>query len=303
MDLTFILFYLTVSFFGYYAIYFSSKLFKTYEFTFLRYLNYFIIFSVIFGFFNWIAPEIINYLLIDLTGKSSLVLISLIRNLGLPFLLIKLYFLYHLIVIISQKKPERWKKLLLQTILLLLFFIHPVIIIHSFKERLSMLEFKFKLIEGHLLVSIQFFLILLLIIKTERYQKTDIKYSANIFGRWYFIGFSIAVIIMSIRGSITQGYYLSIFLFFVILFPPLIAVKYFLKKNSFQPLSSEAEKTSIYNFGSDHKLSEREKDILELILKNKTNNEIEKLLDISIQTVKNNIQLFTKKLQSRADLI
>lgn len=303
MDPFFILFYLIVVFLGFSAIYLSLNLFKTYKYDFFRFLNFFIIFSVIFGFFNWIAPVIINTLIKNQINSSTTPFIIMIRNFGYPFLLLKLYFLYRVNQKLSLKPTTIYLRFFFPSLFIFLFILHPITTLMSFKGTLSQLIFLFKLIEGHLLVLIQFILLIILLLKTEQYKKSDPKYSARIFGQWYFIGFSIVVIIMNLK-IISHGYYLSIFLFFLIHFPPLIAIKYFLKKNI--QFSNDTDKnSSIKNFTNIFNLSEREKEILNLILQNKTNKEIEDLLFISIQTVKNNISNIYKKtgVKSRPHLI
>jgi len=86
-------------------------------------------------------------------------------------------------------------------------------------------------------------------------------------------------------------------LFFSLNLPPLLYLKEVLNKNlkefSFQPYNRE----DIDHFFSKYNFSEREKEVIFLILDGKSNKEIEEELFISLQTVKNNIYKIFKSLK------
>lgn len=288
-------FYVIIFLISFSAIYLSYNLNRKYNFDFLRNIHLFTIVSVIFAFFNWIGPELAGDILKNSPELSSATIIILLKTLGYPFLIFKLYLLFSLTRNYSTNDIKPRTKYIFISLLLIMTILHPAISIQAFNEKLTGFSYFYKRIEGHTLVTIQYILIFALIRNTLHYTRNNIKYSGKLFGLWYLGGFTTAVTVMSFKSGLLLGFYISVFLFFVIIIPPLIAIKLHLSSNKSSTHKTDKSKFVMQNFCSEFSLNQRETEILTLILQNKTNKEIEDSLFISMQTVKNNISAIYRK--------
>ncbi len=295
MDIGLPVFYLTVICIASFSLYASFLLYKKHKLESLKYIHYFILISIIFALFNWIGPEITSGLIKPDPEHNDRFLVFLLKTLGFPFLIFKLYILFLLSQQFSQKPYPSFAKPLVLILLTVLLIIHPITSILSVKSSLSGIMLFYKIIEGNLLVLFQYILILMILFPARHYPRENMKYIGWIFGKWYFIGFSIAVAVMNLKLGLTLGYYLSIFLFFSILVPPILFIHHFLKQSAARNPNLHSDSFKLDQFSHEYKLSAREREILALILENKSNKEIEDLQYISMQTVKNNISRIYRK--------
>jgi len=79
--------------------------------------------------------------------------------------------------------------------------------------------------------------------------------------------------------------------------PPLFYLVHFLRKYHREVFFTSQEKMGLDNFFLSHNISPREQEITRLIVDGKTNKEIEDVLFISLQTVKNSITAIYKKMK------
>ncbi|MFC2151507.1 LuxR C-terminal-related transcriptional regulator [Bacteroidota bacterium] len=94
-------------------------------------------------------------------------------------------------------------------------------------------------------------------------------------------------------------------LFLILNIWPLLWILFYFNKYHNDGLSKTADHENLDELFSEFKISERESEIIELIIKGKSNKEIEQILFISFNTVKNHIYNIYKKLgvSSRSQLI
>jgi len=159
------------------------------------------------------------------------------------------------------------------------------------------------------IILIEFFVLLYLLFanrKTiDRNQKKMIKSFSIIFILKYFLAITLFIIFVALKNHYLLQLIITAIFLLLIIAVPYIWVRYnFMKyietlynEDDFDTLSEKIFVT--------YKISEREKEIVKLMLKGKTNKEIENLLYISISTVKNHIYKIFKKLKinSRHQLV
>jgi len=94
-------------------------------------------------------------------------------------------------------------------------------------------------------------------------------------------------------------------IFAIINISPFIWLKYFYSKKSGLPNADYIHSDSFQKLITDYNISGRECDVIKLIVEGKSNKEIENMLNISINTVKNHIYNVYQKLgvNSRSQLI
>lgn len=152
--------------------------------------------------------------------------------------------------------------------------------------------------------SLEFLIIIsFYLIWSNKIIDKDKKRIAKLFALFYIICNSISFLALLLIIKIEMPYNLFLLVqiiipFLFILTPflwiKLVFVKY--AQTMSKLLNSSVLIQSIYN---DHKISEREKEIIQLILNGKGNNEIKELLFISYHTVKNHLSNIYRKLNVR----
>jgi DNA-binding CsgD family transcriptional regulator len=119
--------------------------------------------------------------------------------------------------------------------------------------------------------------------------------------RFLLFGYLLLVASYFLPDAIS-GYVLSLTLLWLNLVPYLWISRYVVSQN--EPLNVP-ESLSLDNLVHDHGISKREREIMELILQGKSNQEIEALLFISFSTVKNHVYNLFQKLgvKSRGQMV
>jgi DNA-binding CsgD family transcriptional regulator len=147
-----------------------------------------------------------------------------------------------------------------------------------------------------IITIIPYITIIQIFIKAKELGDQKKQKSIKMFGLIYLLCFPCFYFVFLKTGNNFLFLY-SPLLFFSLNLPPLLYLKAVLNKNlkefSFLPDNRE----DIDHFFSKYNFSEREKEVIFLILNGKSNKEIEDELFISLQTVKNNIYKIFKKLK------
>ena len=94
----------------------------------------------------------------------------------------------------------------------------------------------------------------------------------------------------------SYGILVGVLLVFMINLPPLLYLRYHLNNYYVEPQLQPVTVEDLESFFSKYEISKREREIIDLLLKGKTNTDIEKELFISLHTVKNHIYNIYQKL-------
>ena len=123
-------------------------------------------------------------------------------------------------------------------------------------------------------------------------KNKKLRIKIKIFGLIYFILFFLETLVVDI---LEYNYYTYTITEFLMHLPPLYYLR-FLLRNHFQKGVFKPGSLKINEFLSRYNISDREKEIILLMLDGKSNKEIEEELYISIKTVKTHIYNIYKKL-------
>jgi DNA-binding CsgD family transcriptional regulator len=142
-------------------------------------------------------------------------------------------------------------------------------------------------------------------IYSKRIPNRAAKASARIITALYLVGFACVVIFGDV---VNFSFYSDRFLFlafisllyFSVNVPPLVYMSHSLKRN-FNELSypEEAGSDSHVDFARAFKLTKREREVMGFIVQGMKNDEIAKVLFVSVQTVKNNVSAIYRKTGAR----
>lgn len=265
-----------------------------YRLPYLSTFFYFLIFLNIFGIYGIIGSRIIREILIQTDADSNSIesITMVISYLGIPFLILSLYMFLRLCREIANRNLSTGFNLFFFSIQILIFLAYGLILIRIARFG----ETRFDLIKKVILIvysaissiTCLFALIQMLFIKK---QFTDAKeqMSIRIFSLVYL--FIITAIICSANLTFFPQWIELTFI--ILLFSshliPIFILNIHLDRFYIEPTIIVDFQRSVEEFVRKFGISGREKEVIELICKGKSNQDISDSLFISLQTVKDHI--------------
>jgi DNA-binding CsgD family transcriptional regulator len=279
----------------------SFRLFKRYRHKFLHYFFYYIIFYYIYGFLNFTGRLMVSGVFKGdpqtMHGASQVVAVM-----ASPVLFVGLYFALRWIRQLLNRRVPRWLKIV--------YWIIQATVLAAFFYGVSLLieEKSFDLAGPILEALTTFELFFIFGILSQLYLLSGAisdagrKRLVHMLSHLYFAGFGIMVIVgkfirlpfyiypdrLSLQILVTS-------MFFFLNIPPLFYLMVFLRKGHGEWGILPPSPDRVAFFCKKYHITGREWEIVERIVKGKTNNEISDELFISIKTVKNNVSNIYKK--------
>ena len=155
---------------------------------------------------------------------------------------------------------------------------------------------------NHLFICLLF---LYVFVKARDLKPENLIRSVKMFALLYLVSFGLHFGFMSLYKTNVILCFVYPFWVFFLHVPPLVFLGYFLTRLAKSHPLQPPDKDKLLILFKKHKISEREREIIGLILKGKSNQEIEDELFISMPTVKSHVYNIYKKLgiKSRYQLI
>ncbi len=293
-----VVFYIIVLFIAFLTVYLAHRLNKTYRLGYLTAYLYFLISFNIMGFLNHIGRYLGVSLLMDSPEETLLLVRYLFAFLAFPFVALSIYlFIAFANDMIGTKLSSLFMRLFGAAwailFLLLVFFARN----YFYTRNENSLFVFFQAI--NFLGSICFFLTpFYILLRSKGLSDNQQKRIARRFSWIYILCFGTASLMTS---RFILPYFapltipIMIFSFFAVNLPPLTYLIFSLKKHPIK-IHRPFQDSDLENFYNVHKISNREKEIIDLILDGMSNADIEKALYISPHTVKNHIYNIYQKL-------
>lgn len=284
---------------GFAAIFIANHLHKKYALSYLSALNYYVIAAVVYGFFNWLGPVLVLQMLAgQVMSQRSWNIPVLLSLMAFPVLIIKIYFLIELSVAIRDRNVAAVFKFCYTLISLLIFLLYIFSVKRYFDTRSETWMFGVVKTTGILTVIVQF-TALWSMYHFSRFVGDEKKRQAQkTFGAVFLASFSLYAL----------AYYFLVFshmawavqtvpiLYFLVPLPPLLYLKNFLAKYYLEHPLLPVTLNEFNRFCANHHLSGREQEIIGLLLKGATKNEMAETLFLSPHTVRNHLANVYKKL-------
>jgi DNA-binding CsgD family transcriptional regulator len=275
--------------FGFAALAISFFLQRKYVLDYIKSYFYHQILIFLFGFYGLLGTIITHYLLADLEIKAVIFknLFSFLPFIGVPFMIVVWYLFIKISFELIEKsislKFTMWFFIILLTLFLVFGFLVPyidyfMVVENQINTHVFLIFVVIELIT--LLIVFANYFVFSQKLKDKKKLKF-IKYFAIVNGLLYFI----SVIFLLISEKNIEFIYAYTMLYFFKDIFPLLMLGRFLKKNYVHPVNVVAEnvrESFIEKFG----ISKREAEIVDEIVKGRTNKQISELLFISLQTVK-----------------
>ncbi len=288
---------------------YQSFLLKTkYPIKFLNSFSYYIVFFYSYGFIAFSTRIFFAQIGIQDSHFLNMVLSSII----FPLNIISLYYLLIWTGELIQKPIKKLLKIIywiLQAIAFLIFFF---VSIKAAETKQSSNFSIFFIIINTVELIFAFYPFLVLVFLHNKVKSNIIKNFSIILGIQYLFLFPFLIILIEFfhlpsvlfKSSIHIHYFIIICYYFANI-PPIIYIQFFLKKNHHLFLKDKSNSEQDKELFIKYHIGQKEKEIIDLIIKGKTNEAIGDILFCSTKTVKNNITAIYKKLgvKSRVELV
>jgi DNA-binding CsgD family transcriptional regulator len=282
------------------AIFLAYQLMRKYQLSFVSSYFYYLVFLYIFGSYSLIGSGILEHLLVSMKADQDTVLSSrLFATLpGIPLLSLSLYTLV-----------RSYTEMLSRKVLKPFTFIHFIISIAGilfygfWAVRITRFEqgdyAQFITVQRWVFTGLLIGTHLLLFVMSMAFSRKMVRHErkfAQISGWIYLLYMMLTCTAFQLSGLHEIFTFLFIIFFLSWHLIPILFLSFYLEKyhsnTSLQPPNFEVQLTS---FCVDYEISKREKDVVQLICKGLSNQEISDALFISLQTVKDHIhRIFNK---------
>ncbi len=263
-----------------------------------RYLNgyfYYIVTVVSYGFVNWIGPSFVRYWgnfdSVNTSDNQSISAMILFMACAVPLALAKLHlFIAFLLKLLNQPQPlllTRISYSLATLITIILFYL----LSRDFNDQTFIHSRSYLTLLGIAVLITTFISLFYFLSKIEQLENKPLQNTARYFGWIYLVGYFVYASPFYLSYIIALPWYPSVspYIYYAMHLIPLIFLKQFSQQYQQGSPLETADPLNLSVIVNQYNISSREKTILSLILKGKSNSDIAEQLSISPNTVRNHI--------------
>ncbi|MCK4822537.1 hypothetical protein KA005_42630, partial [bacterium] len=283
------------------AIVLSFRMYQKYRLKYLMYYFLSLLFGYAFAFLDVVASYLAQGILIyGISPHSTVKTVRLVFSmLAFPFIILAWFFFISMVLEWLGKKFS-WKLksgyFLLQIILIIAYALTVNRYAVMPEARIAELSSWTIFVFNALNLGILCLVIFTAYFHSRTMEKLDKRKAIRIFATIYLVVFILHFVLLSLLRKYTLLCYMHPSFEFFMHIPPLLYLltflKSFYKNHALHPVT---EQDIAINFAK-HKISERELEIIRLILEGKSNHDIENELYISLKTVKTHVYNIYRKL-------
>lgn len=283
------------------SIFFSYRLMKRYTISFTSSFFYYMVFLYIFGTYSLagagILEQVLSRMEIDLEVIHSARLYAIF--LGIPFLVLAKFMFLRSITEFFQKKPS--------TAFIVFFFVSLTAVFVFFGVYMIRLTYfdlgeyrAFNLLQRWAFIGFIWAVYLLaylyILFFSSEISDLPAKKHIRLFGAWYLAFMVLCITPLALSGyhAIFRQVFLLVFLSWHLI--PILFLNVYLNKYQ-EPASLLPDdfESRLLAFAEEHDISKRESEVVRLICRGLSNQEISETLYISLQTVKDHThRIFVK---------
>lgn len=279
---------------GIIVIMLSNQLVRKYGLPWLSSYFYYLIFLFVFGIYGIIGSRLIGVFLAKqgLDPQAIDAIVSFFTFLGIPFIVLSWYMFIRLSREMVNQKVSSIFNLVFFLPLTLGFMAYGLLLL----KRDLLGGNKHEMIRSSMLIGFSIVSILVyaysltqLFLHSRRFLDNKDRQHMQLFGLLYlgYAAGTISLINLSNRGP-AYGFGFII-LFFATHLLPIFFLNLYLDKNFVEPAAKHDFDKSLADFIEEYQISKRESEIVQLICKGRSNQDISDSLFISLQTVKDHI--------------
>ena len=279
---------------GLFSIFAVHLMSQKYRLSFLSIYFYFLIFLNIFGIYGVAGARIIRGILVSMeTGIASIEYITLVFTfLGIPFLILAMYMFLRLCTEMVKRNLSTGFNLIYFSLQFLIFLAYGLILvmISRFGEnRFDLIKQVIQITYSALFAINSFVALALLFFHQRRFIDIKERKSIQTFGLLYLAIVTVLLVMTNLShlSPWLEGFFL--FFLFASHLIPIFFLNINIDKYYIEPVVVIDFNKSVQDFASKFGISGREKEVIELICKGQSNQDISDSLFISLQTVKDHI--------------
>jgi len=284
---------------GFSTIYITYEMSRKYKLKYLSTYLYFLISFYILGFFNLIGRYFALTALGGQPQQTRMLVNYLFGFMNFPFVVFSIYlFLYLMRGFLEKENLPTFNKFYFG--FWAAVFLGQVLLTKNYFDTNNDRLLRYFYQSINLASIICFFLIALyILVKSRDLMDKNQRKAAKNFGLIYLLCFGFT---MTLTSKFFLPYFgpfkalILVFFYFTLNLLPLLYLRFFLNKYYLAPLVQPEAETELQGFFKKYDVSKREQEIIRLLLKGKSNNDIRKELFISLHTVKNHIYNIYQKL-------
>ncbi|MFC2098675.1 LuxR C-terminal-related transcriptional regulator [Bacteroidota bacterium] len=279
---------------GIIAIMLSNQLARKYNLPWLSSYFYYLIFLFVFGIYGIVGSRLMKVFMqnqgMDPGAIDSIT--QFITFLGIPFLVLSWYMFIRLSHEIVKRKVLALFNLVFFGIILIVFIAIGILL----AKRDMLGDNRYEIIRGMMLIGfttlsllVYAYSLIQLFINSGKFLDHKDRSNIRLFGLFYLIFTvgTVGLLNLSHLGIIFSIAF--IILLFAIHLLPIFFLSMYLDKNFIEPAARQKFDDSLAAFVSKFEISKRETEVVELICKGQSNQDISDSLFISLQTVKDHI--------------
>jgi DNA-binding CsgD family transcriptional regulator len=283
------------------SIFFSFRLMKRYRMAYAASFFYYLVFLYIFGTYSLAGAGLLEHLLQEMEIEQRVIHSARLYAilLGIPFLALAKFMFIRSITEFFQKKPATAFTIVYFVCLTAVFVLYGVYMIRlthfDLGEYRSLILFQRGVFIGF---NWAIYLMTFLYILYFSAELADIpaKKHIRIFGAWYLVFMVLCITPLTLTGyhEVFKFLFLLVFLSWHLI--PILFLNIYLNKyQEPENILPDDFETRLNAFAKEHEISKRECEVVRLICRGFSNQEISETLFISLQTVKDHIhRIFVK---------
>lgn len=282
---------------GLFTIFLTYRMYQTYHFKYLSTYLYYLVSYAILGLIINLGIKLVPIFFQGQSARSYQVAVNLLCLLAYPLYLVAVYFFISFTRGLMGNTLSSGFRIgfVSSWVLFSFFFLFAISqFLDTGDEALFYSAITIGSVMGNVLL---YWATIHLLIKTKDLKERIKQKGMRIFGFLYLGCFSIEYLNDFLANQKIDFVSIPLpVLFFSLNLPPVIYLNIFLKKYYRQTVLEPGKQVDLTQLFFNHNITNREQEIIQLILKGKSNKDIEDELFISMQTVKNSVSIIYKKL-------
>lgn len=275
--------------------FYCYRLYLRHRFNYLLSLLFYMISAVIYGFLNWVGPELIYVTMKGMPRQTLVNLATLQAFMAIPVMIAKIYYLMKFTLeMLTLSLTRSIKKAFF-----IFAAIFSIVSVWTFAKRFFSpdgLSLIILFAMGIAAVGIHLYFNLVLAVRSKNKPVKKERSDSRGTGLFFFGGFLFYVLSAYVFIIYIDGLDLAALLYFIVLIPPPVFLGLRLRSSHTSSKAENTKNEKLERFAVHYRLTEREREIIELVIQGKSNQEIEEKLFIALQTVKNTLSKIYKKL-------
>jgi len=281
------------------GILFCYQMLQKYRLPYLSTYLYYLIFLYVFGVYGILLPGIMDHALSQRMEAETIEPLKLfITFFGIPFLILSLYMFTRFTRELVNKKLSLVFTLVFICIQTIFFFAYGYILLRIYAFNEIRFDMIWKIITTSfsiLTVIIVFGSMLQLFFQVRKVLDTKERYIIRVFGLIYLVFYGCSFTLLSLSSLHILVSFGFIFLYFSLHLLPILFLYINMDAITLESSGLKGLEESIDHFVEKFGISKRETEIIQLLCKGKSNQDISDSLFISLQTVKDHIhRIFLK---------